>query len=111
MNQSVDIDKNKSRQWGSNPRPSAYEADALPLSYIGLWQALQQQKSINFVNNKKNSIRKGNNCIELLKKNSAAGTRTRVARVKAEYPNQLDYSGHVNFQMYSRHIWNASDNW
>ena len=26
----------KSRQWGSNPRPSAYEADALPLSYSGL---------------------------------------------------------------------------
>ena len=25
---------------------------------------------------------------------SAAGTRTRVARVKAEYPNQLDYSGY-----------------
>ena len=25
--------------------------------------------------------------------NSATGTRTRVARVRAEYPNQLDYSG------------------
>ena len=25
--------------------------------------------------------------------NSDAGTRTRVARVKAEYPNQLDYIG------------------
>ena len=24
--------------------------------------------------------------------NSATGTRTRVARVRAEYPNQLDYS-------------------
>ncbi len=24
---------------------------------------------------------------------SATGTRTRVARVRAEYPNQLDYSG------------------
>ena len=24
-------------------------------------------------------------------KNSATGTRTRVARVRAEYPNQLDY--------------------
>ena len=24
---------------------------------------------------------------------SASGTRTRVARVRAEYPNQLDYSG------------------
>ena len=27
---------------------------------------------------------------------SATGTRTRVARVRAEYPNQLDYSGVVN---------------
>ena len=27
------------------------------------------------------------------KQNSATGTRTRVARVRAEYPNQLDYSG------------------
>ena len=26
-------------------------------------------------------------------KDSATGTRTRVARVRAEYPNQLDYSG------------------
>ena len=26
-------------------------------------------------------------------KHSATGTRTRVARVRAEYPNQLDYSG------------------
>ena len=25
----------KSRQWGSNPRPYAYEAHALPLSYGG----------------------------------------------------------------------------
>ena len=25
--------------------------------------------------------------------NSATGTQTRVARVRAEYPNQLDYSG------------------
>ena len=25
--------------------------------------------------------------------NSTTGTRTRVARVRAEYPNQLDYSG------------------
>ena len=28
-----------------------------------------------------------------LKNHSATGTRTRVARVRAEYPNQLDYSG------------------
>ena len=28
--------------------------------------------------------------------NSATGTRTRVARVRAEYPNQLDYSGVAN---------------
>ena len=26
-------------------------------------------------------------------RSSATGTRTRVARVRAEYPNQLDYSG------------------
>ena len=29
----------------------------------------------------------------LVQANSAAGTRTRVARVRAEYPNQLDYGG------------------
>ena len=29
----------------------------------------------------------------LASENSATGTRTRVARVRAEYPNQLDYSG------------------
>ena len=29
----------------------------------------------------------------LVSQNSATGTRTRVARVRAEYPNQLDYSG------------------
>ena len=27
---------------------------------------------------------------------SATGTRTRVARVRAEYPNQLDYIGYVH---------------
>ena len=27
--------KKGSRQWGLNPRPSAYKADALPLSYGG----------------------------------------------------------------------------
>ena len=43
--------------------------------------------------------------------NSATGTRTRVARVRAEYPNQLDYSGCcIDFsygrmqQLHSRHI-------
>ena len=30
---------------------------------------------------------------DLCSQNSATGTRTRVARVRAEYPNQLDYSG------------------
>ena len=29
----------------------------------------------------------------MAKANSATGTRTRVARVRAKYPNQLDYSG------------------
>ena len=33
-----------------------------------------------------------------LARDSATGTRTRVARVRAEYPNQLDYSG-VCFDM------------
>ena len=33
-------------------------------------------------------------CVQTLTpQNSATGTRTRVARVRAEYPNQLDYSG------------------
>ena len=33
-------------------------------------------------------------CVVLRRRaNSATGTRTRVARVRAEYPNQLDYSG------------------
>ena len=31
--------------------------------------------------------------------NSATGTRTRVARVRAEYPNQLDYSGSVQHKL------------
>ena len=31
--------------------------------------------------------------LQLPATNSATGTRTRVARVRAEYPNQLDYSG------------------
>ena len=31
--------------------------------------------------------------IEEEKKRSHTGTRTRVARVKAEYPNHLDYMG------------------
>ena len=30
--------------------------------------------------------------------NSATGTRTRAARVRAEYPNQLDYGGHIGDQ-------------
>ena len=32
-------------------------------------------------------------------KSSATGTRTRVARVRAEYPNQLDYSGICIYNM------------
>ena len=34
-----------------------------------------------------------NDMIQRGKNHSAIGTRTRVARVRAEYPNQLDYSG------------------
>ena len=36
--------------------------------------------------------------------NSATGTRTRVARVRAEYPNQLDYSGLVYLSLRMRLI-------
>ena len=36
-------------------------------------------------------------------KNSATGTRTRVARVRAEYPNQLDYGGGVLQEMHFSH--------
>ena len=48
----------------------------------------------------------------LPQQNSATGTRTRVARVRAEYPNQLDYSGsavHVLplFAFVSRSVWNC----
>ena len=32
-------------------------------------------------------------CLRKLLRNSATGTRTQVARVRAEYPNQLDYGG------------------
>ena len=40
-------------------------------------------------------------CLQL-GKGSATGTRTRVARVRAEYPNQLDYSGSVKNAVGSR---------
>ena len=48
----------------------------------------------------------------LPQQNSATGTRTRVARVRAEYPNQLDYSGsavHVlpMFAFVSQFVWNC----
>ena len=33
--------------------------------------------------------------LQVPQQNSTTGTRTRVARVRAEYPNQLDYSGSV----------------
>ena len=39
---------------------------------------------------------------------SAAGTRTRVARVRAEYPNQLDYSGVVDVNPISFWITNQT---
>ena len=32
-------------------------------------------------------------CARVHRINSGTGTRTRVARVRAEYPNQLDYTG------------------
>jgi hypothetical protein len=49
------------------------------------------------------SVVRGRLCRPHQKKNggappkiSVAGTRTRVSRVRAEYPNQLDYNGFVN---------------
>ena len=39
-----------------------------------------------------------------LKNISDTGTRTQVARVKAEYPNQLDYIGHVIFVAYDAYL-------
>ena len=48
--------------------------------------------------------------------NSATGTRTRVARVRAEYPDQLDYSGAViQFPtvpiMQTKHVSHTADRW
>ena len=44
----------------------------------------------------KDSVRRGVNvCHTGICQNSGTGTRARVARVRAEYPNQLDYSGSV----------------
>ena len=43
-------------------------------------------------------------------KNSATGTRTRVARVRAKYPNQLDYSG-VGVRARAEHDQNFSGRW
>ena len=37
------MEEKESRQWGLNPRPSAYKADALPLSYGGLVTPLPQE--------------------------------------------------------------------
>ena len=42
----------------------------------------------------KDSVRRGVNvCHTGICQNSGTGTRARVARVRAEYPNQLDYTG------------------
>ena len=37
---SMSRERKRSQRRGSNPRPSAYEADALPLSYIGYSEVL-----------------------------------------------------------------------
>ena len=47
--------KRLSQRRGSNPRPSAYEADALPLSYIGFSDLLQQPKSGCYILTKDNA--------------------------------------------------------
>ena len=36
--------------------------------------------------------------------NSATGTRTRVTRVRAEYPNQQDYGGSVHLRASGRSV-------
>ena len=42
----------------------------------------------------KDSVRRGVNvCHTDICQNSGTGTRARVAQVRAEYPNQLDYTG------------------
>ena len=40
-----------------------------------------------------------NEKLQRKKKNSVAGNRTRVSRVRAKYPNQLDYNGCVMKQV------------
>ena len=42
--------------------------------------------------------------LQLPAANSATGTRTRVTRVRAEYPNQLDYSGDGGLAVFSKTI-------
>ena len=44
-------------------------------------------------------------------KSSATGTRTRVARVRAEYPNQLDYSGSCLCSVAFQWLWRVRLLW
>jgi hypothetical protein len=39
----------KSLKWGSNPRPFAYEANALPLSYPGINAVAENSLNIMFI--------------------------------------------------------------
>ena len=41
---------------------------------------------------------------ELKRKDSVAGTRTRVSRVRAEYPNHLDYNGIMNVKILYKYL-------
>ena len=72
--------KNQCRDPGSNRGPSDLQSDALPteLSRQLMSRALLVSPT---------------KARWLATRISATGTRTRVARVRAEYPNQLDYSG------------------
>ena len=54
----------------------------------------------------KGSVRRGVNvCHTDICQNSGTGTRARVAQVRAEYPNQLDYTGAANV---FNHVFNLS---
>jgi hypothetical protein len=57
----------------------------------------QKEQRMQYYKNSKRSTGKAENDEKRkkLEKHSVAGTRIRVSRVRAEYPNQLDYNGVV----------------
>ena len=54
--------------------------------------SFESKDPTNTASEKKKKISEGD---KKIKKFSVAGTWTRVSRVRAEYPNQLDYNGMV----------------